>query len=155
MTPVVLTANEMYVAAMVGVRRRLSSMSAGFLERNGAASASIAEAWYYNIVGAQGEMAAAKALGVYWPSSIGAEKADPDMPPDWQVRTMGKSTYDLIVRKDDIDSHKYLLVTGTGPEFLVHGWIYGKDAKKEEWYGDRGGRNAPCFWVPKSALKAV
>jgi hypothetical protein len=61
----------------------------------------------------------------------------------------------LIVRKDDIDSHKYLLVTGTGPEFLVHGWIYGIDAKKEKWYGDRGGRNAPCFWVPKSALEAV
>ena len=155
MISVVLTANEMYVASMVGLRRRLSSMSLGFLERNGAASASIAEAWYYNIVGAQGEMAGAKALGVYWPASINAAKSDPDMPPDWQVRTRGKSSYDLMIRKDDIDSHKYLLVTGTGPEFLVHGWIYGKDAKQEEWYGVKGVRNNPCFWVPQSALTDI
>jgi hypothetical protein len=77
------------------------------------------------------------------------------MPPDWQVRTRGKATYDLVVRKDDIDNHKYLHVTGTGPEFLVHGWIYGKDAKQEEWYADKAGRNTFFYWVPKSALTDI
>jgi hypothetical protein len=71
---------------------------------------------------------------------------------------MAPFTYKLRVRFNECDPQSVAfnaLVTGTGPEFLVHGWIYGRDAKKEEWYGDRGGRNAPCFWVPKSALKAV
>lgn len=150
-----LNFNEMYLGAMVGVRRRLSSVHAGYGERNGAQRVHEAEAWYFNLVGALGEIAASKAIGAYWPASVKAKKGEPDMPPDWQVRTLASHDYDLIVRDDDADDQRFILVTGNGPEFVVHGWIYGRDAKRPEWRRDRGGRGAPCFWVPQNSLRRI
>jgi hypothetical protein len=124
-------------------------------ERNGASRSSTAEAWFFNVVGAQGEMAAAKALGIYWPASVNAGKEEPDFGDNWQVRTLASHHYDLIVRDNDRDDHRYLLVTGDGPEFVVHGWILGVDAKNPEWRRDRGDRNAPAFWVPQTELIPV
>lgn len=152
---VTLTPQECYLSSMVGLRRRLASKTDGKRERNGADRASEAEAWFFNVVGAMGEMAASKALGVYWPASINAPKGDPDMPPDWQVRTLAKHHYDLIVRDDDRDDQRFVLVTGDGPVFQVHGWVLGAEAKRQEWRRDRGARGKPCFWVPRSSLTSI
>lgn len=155
-TEIILSPNEMYVSAIVGLRRQLSSKVYGHKNTYGSERNDIAKQWYINVMGAQGEMAGAKALGLYWPASVNAPKSDPDIWPDWQIRTRtNTNNVELIVRDDDIDEHKYLLVSGTGPEFLIHGWIKGKDAKRKEWYADKGGRNSPCFWVPPSKLTAI
>lgn len=150
---VMLSPHEMYLASMVGVRRRLASLHAGMSERNGASRHSIAEQWFFNVVGAQGELAAAKALQVYWPASINAKKADADLLPNIQVRTLERHDYDLIVRADDPDGFAYVLVTGSGPQFQVHGWVYGNEAKRAEWLFDRGNRDKPCYWVPQKSLR--
>lgn len=152
---VTLTPQEMYVSSLVGVRRRLASTGAGKQERNGADRLDNAAAWYMNVVGAQGECAAAKALGLYWPASINAAKSEPDIPPDWQVKTLAKDHYDLIVRPNDVMAHRYILVTGDGPSFRVHGWIRGADACRDEWWKDRGGRDKPAWWVPQSHLLPI
>lgn len=151
MIQVSLSPQEMYLASIVGVRRRLTSRT----ERNGADRATTAESWYYNVVGAQGEMAAAKALGLYWAATINAEKGEADIGPDWQVRTLAGHDYDLIVRKDDRSDQKFVLVTGEGPDFRVHGWMLGEDAKRDEWFKDRGGRGKPCWWVPQADLNPI
>ena len=147
-----LCPQEGYMSAMVGLRRQLEALRAGFTDRNGAGQLDPARAFFAHINGAQGECAAARALGAYWPMTINAAKALPDLLPDWQVRTRVKHEHDLIVRDDDADEQRFVLVTGTFPDFVVHGWILGRDAKRPEWREDRGERSAPCYWVPQDAL---
>lgn len=123
-------------------------------ERNGADRHEVAEQWYFNIVGACGECAVAKAIGRYWPAAINQRKGEPDIPPNIQVRTLAKPYYDLVVRKDDGNDFLYVLCLGEPPHFTVKGYIRGADAKRPEWFKDRGGRNKPCWWVPQANLLA-
>jgi len=150
-----LSPNEMYLASIVGLRRQLSSKIFNHRQTYGSETNSIEKRWYINVMGAQGEMAGAKALGLYWHASVNAPKSDPDIFPDWQIRTRTDSNSDLIIKDDDNDNHKFVLVSGTGPTFLVHGWIKGKDGKRKEWYSSKGERKTPMFWIPSSALIPV
>jgi hypothetical protein len=127
-------------------------MHAGHQERHGTSRSKTAEQWYINLVGAAGEMAFAKLAGLYWPASLNAPKSEPDVLPDWQVRSLAGSDYDLIVRPDDPPHFRYALMTGEPPTFTFRGWIKGVDARREEWFRDRGGRNAPAYWVPQNKL---
>jgi len=57
------------------------------------------------------------------------------------------------VRENEPDEEVFVLVTGKCPEYLIHGWMYGKEAKKKEWLADYGGYNAPAYFVPGESLK--
>jgi len=149
---VTLTYNELYVASFVGLRRRLSSLKGNFKEQNGVERKSLAERWFYNIVGAQGEVAFAKGTGLFWPATVNVQKHEPDVLPDWQIRTAEGADFCLIIRVDDRDSQKHALMTGNGPDFVFRGWIWGEHAKRPEWWKDKGNRNKHCWWVPQSAL---
>jgi hypothetical protein len=146
---VVLSAPEMYVAGLVANLRQIAALTKGSVDRFGAENG---DPWTLHRLGAFGELAVAKHLGIYWPASVNAAKNEPDLPPDIQVRTRGHLFHDLIVRDDDRDDHRYVLVTGQAPNFMVHGYIYGYEARVPTWRLDRGGRGAPCYWVPQSAL---
>jgi hypothetical protein len=150
--PVILTTNEFYVSLIVGVRRRVASIEQKFVERNGAARTKQAFQFYINMIGACGEMAFCKLHGLYWPASINAAKGEPDVLPDWQIRTLEHHDYCLLVRKNDRDDQRFVLMTGNGPEFMYHGWMWGRDAKREEWWDDKGERGQPAFWVPQEFL---
>lgn len=156
MIEITLDSQDLYLASIVGVRRRIESMRRGGNERNGLDRKKVAEAWYYNVVGAMGELAAAKALNLHWRASVNAKKNEPDIGEDVQVRTLARGDYDLIVRPDDIDDHRYVLVTGDPPTFRVVGWMKGREAKaNKEWLFDRGNRDVPVFWVPQKHLVPV
>lgn len=124
-------------------------------ERNGLARKASAEQWFYNIVGACGEAAVAKALGLYWPAAINQGKSEADVGLNIQVRCLALPHYDLIVRDDDPDHFAYVLCLGEPPTFSVPGWILGADAKHEKWWKDRGDRNKPCYWVPQESLRPI
>jgi hypothetical protein len=130
-------------------------MQRGLSECNGLSRKASAEQWFYNIVGACGELAVAKALCRYWPAAINQKKHEPDVHPDIQVRCLALPHYDLIVRQDDPEDFRYVLCLGEPPTFEIPGWIDGASAKRPEWLFDRGDRQRPCFWVPQSALHPI
>lgn len=160
MIEVTLTPNELHFAAMVGLRRRTISLKRDYAERNGMAVRTVAEAWWHNIKGAIGELAAAKALGRYWSPVCDGNGEMPDIGQDIQVRCLEKHHYDLIIRPGDQDAHRYVLVTGGGVlgeehRYKVHGWIVGADAKRPEWLCDKSKRNVPAYFVPQKSLRPV
>jgi hypothetical protein len=150
---VTLNPSEVEIASYVGMRRRLGAMQRGLQELYGASRADAATQWYYNIVGACGEMAVAKATNNYWGASIVPQrKGEPDVGTDIQVRCLAGNDYDLIVRTDDLSHFRYFLCLGEPPTFKIAGWMWGGDAKQDKWFKDRGGRGKPCYWVPQSEL---
>lgn len=149
-TKVSLELNEVLMAATVGVMRRLAS-----IKRNlkGTAGQPDDNRWQIDVEGACGEMAVAKALGIHWNGSINTFKRGGDVG-DLQVRASQKHNNCLIVRSGDRDEDVFIFVTGLAPEYLVHGWIVGKDAKQEKYLKAPNGREA-AFFVPREALRSV
>jgi hypothetical protein len=150
--PVTLTNYEMRHAAMVGVTRHIASRATGKANLRGLNAKDVAEVWFVDLIGAMGEMAFAKVAGLYWPGSVNVGKFEADIPPDFQVRTAREHSHCLIVREDDPPEFRYALVTGTGPEFIVQGYICGHEAKQRQFFEDRGGRGKPAYWIPQDQL---
>lgn len=73
-------------------------------------------------IGAMGEMAAAKAIGITWPEHVNTYRSVPDLDPFWEVRW---SSHARRVKVSTDDPANYLVchVTGTEPTFEVHGYI--------------------------------
>lgn len=137
---------------MVGLDRRLSSIERGYRERNGSDKDGRAKQWYKNLLGAMGELAFAKGSGLSWSRSVNAPKGDPDVLPNWQVRTRSEDWHDLIVRGDDDDDALFALMIGQEPVFIFGGWIRAKDAKLKGTLEDKGERNSPAYWVSQKDL---
>lgn len=144
---VILTESEIYLAAVVGVRRQIEAIQKGLPDRHGFEGAG----WNLHVEGAAGELAVAKAYGRFWDGSVNTFKRSGDVG-QVQVRTRSKDGYDLIVRCDDRDEDRFVLVVGRIPEFEVCGWIRGRDAKQDRWLKRHGGREA-AYFVPRGALR--
>ena len=147
---VILEPYEIAMAAHVGVARQLQAIAEGRPDVHGR----IGEpGWNIHIEGAAGELACAKVLGRYWSGPVGTFKQGGDVG-DLQVRTrsgVGPRT-ELIIRENDRDRDKFVLVVGLIPEFEVVGWIYAGRAKKvQEWKKTHGFR-PPAWFVPHHAL---
>ena len=145
---VTLSAHEMATAAWVGVRRQVEAKRKGLPDKHGFDG----DGWGSHIEGAGGEMALAKAMGVYWDGSVNTFKRD-DLP-GIQVRTRSRHDYELLVRRTDSDTEVFVLVTGQMPEYRIHGWIRGGDAKQRRWSRSHGGR-PPAYFIPQSELKPM
>ena len=71
-----------------------------------------------------------------------------------EVKYTDRDTGRLLLHDRTPDDAACFLVTGAIPTFVVHGWIWGRDAKRAEfWNEPRPGR--PCYAVPRDALRAV
>ena len=106
---------------------------------------------YAHAVGAAGELAFAKALGIYWNFSVDTFRSAPDVG-GYEVRTRTNPRWDLFVRRNDSDSRRYVLVSIDDKCFIIRGFILGSDAKQRQWLRDYGNRGASAFFVPQSAL---
>ncbi len=139
---------EVSRAALVGVSRNVEAIRLGCSNRLKAG-----EDWSIHILGALGECAFAKATGRYWSGGVNTFHGA-DIGRRLQVRTRSKHEYDLIVRADDADEDVFVLVTGSQDRFLVHGWVLGGEAKREEWIANHG-NYSPAWFVPSSALNPI
>lgn len=149
MIRVSLTPNERRLAVLVGEWRHAEAVKAGYADKHGCDMGLKA-----HIIGAGGEMACAKGLGVYWEPRVNTFK-DADLSGPLgvgiQVRTRTRHDYELIVRDDDADGDDFVLVTVEAGEFRIVGHIYGWAAKNSDYRRAYGGRE-PAFFVPHAAL---
>lgn len=103
-------------------------------------------------VGACGEMALAKALGLGgFKPAVNTFHNVTDLPANIEVRATRRTNGRLIIRDNDPSDRWYFLVVGEPPVMNIVGFILGKDAKRELWLTNPNGYR-PAWFVPQSAL---
>lgn len=147
---------ELEAAAFVGMRRQVEWLRQGKRDRGrtGRDDGLYNQNWTESIIGACGEMAFAKARGLYFDASVNTFKA-PDVA-GVQVRTRTNPRWDLIVSPDAKDADVYVLVVPVKLPltFRLVGWIRARDAKREEWIQRYGG-GPPAHFVPQADLQPI
>ena len=155
-TPIefVFTEDERQQAVKEGLRRQGFNESKGLRGRNGGAWKG-SKALDIHLLGAAGEMAVASHLGMkhLLYQETQAKKGSDDLP-GMDIKTRSKHSYDLIVQKNEDPRKKFVLVTIQDKTTLIHGWCYGRDAMKEEFWADPA-RGRPAYFVPKEALAPI
>lgn len=144
-----LSPYEIDMAANVGLRRQLEALRSGLKDCHGFEG----DGWGVHIEGAMGEMAFAKASGMFWDGSVNTFRIQGDVG-RVEVRTRSQHQYELIVRDNDKDDSYYVLVTGKYGEYQIRGYIVGAKAKKPRWSRTHGNRPA-AFFVPHGAMEPV
>lgn len=142
-----LTSMEMLIATSLGTARHMQSVT-----RTTARGQAKETSLDSHIVGAMGEMAAAKAMGIY-PGFTVNNFDGPDMGKDIQIRACREGR--LIVTDSDKSNQKFVLVTGHAPDLNVVGWIWGGDAKNEKWLFDPRNGRPPAFFIPGEELYPI
>lgn len=147
MISITLTTSEMRMACSVGIERQLSSLANKRKDQHGFTG----NGFTVHVMGALAEAAVAKALNVFYTGSIDTFK-QPDV--EWfQVRWT--ETESLIIRPADDPTEKFVCVTGTGPDFVIRGWMTGVTAAANpSWRRAPGGR-PPAYFVPFEYLREL
>jgi len=152
MREITLTEQEALCAAMVGTQRHYRCEIKGSKQMHGFDKEQI-DSLANDIHGAGGELAAAKALKLYWPATVDTFDK-PDIGENTQVRTAQKDNYSLIIRESAKDNEIYVHVTGRLPFYKVWGYIRAGDAKQDKYIKAPNGR-PPAWFVPASDLKKI
>jgi hypothetical protein len=132
-TPIsfVFSEEERTLAMEEGMRRQGVNEAKGLRGRNGGAWKG-SKALDIHLLGAAGEMAVASHLGMkdFLYKETQAKKGSDDLP-GIDIKTRSKHSYDLI-----------------------HGWCYGRDAMKEEFWADPA-RGRPAYFITKEHLRPM
>ena len=153
MIKVSLSPEEIKFATDLGELRHNESIRQGKKDAHGL-KISREEAKKLDIIGAIGELAVAVALGIPFDATVNTWKA-PDLGDLLQVRTATKHNYSLLVRPGDKDEEVFVLTTCENlPDFHIHGWLWGKEAKQKQWLRSPHGRPA-AYFVPISELNML
>ena len=134
---VALSWPEVLLAANAGIMRRVSALRRGRADLYPDASRPM---WDRDINGALAEVAVAKWMGVFWSGTVGRVDL-PDVG-NLQVRSKTQDGDRLVVRPDDDDADIFVSVLVQPPQYRLCGWLYGREAKREEWVVSHG-----CYFV--------
>lgn len=151
MIEVRLSLDEMIFAAIAATRRMMNAAEHGYQHRAGMDDK---DGWTRHLLGAAGEVAAAKALNRYWNGDPAAFKAA-DIGQRLQVRTRRCHWHELIIYPNDNPEHAYLLVTGTPPALVVRGWILGAEGMFPAWLTAPDNGRPAAYFVPQKHLEDV
>jgi hypothetical protein len=150
MTEVTLTKDELLTVAIVGVQRGVYSKAANASPRYGIKEE---DSWQSVVVGTIGEYVLAKHTGTFWSGALGDyQAADVGQ---WQVRTTPYPHGHLRMHRKDSSESAWVLITGSFFVYTIRGWIWGKDGKKDEYWGDKFNTGRPAFWVPQDVLNPI
>jgi hypothetical protein len=156
-TPIsfVFSEEERRLAMEEGMRRQRVNEARGLRGRNGGAWQG-SKALDIHLLGAAGEVAVASYLGLkeHLFKETEAKRGSDDLPGGIDVKTRSKSRYDLIVQKQEDPNKVFVMVTIENQRTLLHGWCYGHEAMKEEYWADPA-RGRPAYFVPKEALHSM
>jgi hypothetical protein len=155
--PVRLEPYEYEHAAQCAARRITDSAVKGLTARGASATKTLEELLTLNVLGAAAELAAAKALGVYWPAHVGVAKDVPDLPPDWEVRGTSRPDGNLLLTPRDRPDRRYVLVTVAPglPNLIVRGWVWGHEGMREEFLRDHDRMPEALFIIPCRLLHPI
>lgn len=153
MIEVKLTPREVRACISVAADRLTASTEAG-LNHATTYHRSLLVRMSQEIVGTCGEMAFAKARGMFWSPSVNTFHKSPDITgrgKDIEIRSTERDNGCLFVRANDDPKRWYILVTGEPPVMKVRGYILGERAMVEEFYWEPEGQR-PTWKVPQAAL---
>lgn len=141
-----LTESEILLSAIAGVQRQCHVIKDGL---KGDENEPTDNCWHRHIEGAMTECVMAKYLDKYWKGK--GEPGAGDIG-NIEVRSATEHHYRLILHPKDKDDSIYWFLTGQYGAYRLHGWIMGKDGKKEEyWQKPKTGWQA-AFFVPTSII---
>ena len=107
-------------------------------------------------LGVASEVAAAKALGIFYNGNLHTPLEKGDLASNIEVRATKHRDGYLTLRKGDLDTSKFILVIANDEltEFRIAGWILGILGKKEQYYRLQGS-TIETFNVPQSKLQPI
>ena len=137
------------------LRRQRVNEQKGLKGRNGG-PADGSKALLFHQLGAAGELAVADFLHLrrFLYQETEAKRNSSDLPPNIDIKTRSRHSYDLICQLDERPGKILVLVTIQNKTTLLHGWMKSEDAMKEQWEKDpAGGR--PAYFVPSCELHSL
>lgn len=140
---------ELSRAAFLGVQRQVHSLFVSKQDKN---SCLTGEDFSCRILEACGELALAKALGLYWRGALG-EFTVPGIGPI-KVRTTDSPGGSLVLHKTDPDEQPFVLVVGQNASFRIVGWIYGREGKNERFWRTEDVQSPAYLVNPKRSKEA-
>lgn len=148
---VVLNDQEQAYPKFVGNQRTDQALARGYRDKHGAEVFGAQRGRDISVLGALGEAAAAKALGLpYTPGQfhdLGADGVG-----DFEIRTTEKHSNSLIIREADPERIFILVTTEDRRTYIVQGWMPSKAARlNASWRRAPGGR-PPAWFVPGACL---
>lgn len=144
-----LTERELELARFVAEKRNSYGRSAGADASKFGYSGSTLDLHYR---GCLGEMAFAKGMDRYW-SGAGQGFYEDDDVGNVQVRVTAHEHGCLIVRPEEgAEDLPWVLVIGSGSRYRLAGWLWGREARQEEWLRAPADR-PPAYFVPQRFLR--
>ena len=152
-----LTWLELQIAWIVAGQRRIISAKGNFTTTRHALDAdqqrrhSSEFSDTIDVIGARGEMGAAKGLGLYW-SGLDRTKTDIF---GAEVRAKDKRNNRMILHDSDPDELPFIsaFCDPNDPRRVeLLGWMYAEDGKDKTYWSDPSGRNRPAYFVPNEDL---
>lgn len=149
----------MAMIGTVGIFRQIQNVSNDRKQAHGAGEK---YSWQMHIEGCMGEYCTSKYLNRFWDGKLGDLGAG-DVG-KIETRTAGGATglekgdiHDrrLRLHKPDKDNSPFVHVTGVNGYYRMHGWLYGHEGKKDEYWKDPTGNNRKAFFVDNNKLRPM
>lgn len=137
-------------AGITGVIRAAESIASGRVHLDNPDS--VEDRFGQDVLGAMGEIAAAKFGKAYWSASFNTFRSAPDIEDargPVEVRTTRRHTNKLRLHHNDAPQLIVVSVTGSPPDMWIRGWIRAGDWMRPEYRDPNRGRG---WFVPQALL---
>ena len=105
-------------------------------------------------IGACGEIAFQKYRGKFFVPSVNTFHREADVDENIEIRGTANPKGRLIVRENDDDNKVYIFTIVYGDKVVLMGWIWGRDAKKEQFL-DNPDKRREAWFVPVGKLNPM